>query len=227
MVSRFTRGLLEKTKVKCLQCPEVVPYVKADHHELTHHLCKFCNKSLPNWSTLRQHYYNFEGCQEVPIDCLTCDFVFKRKNYKTHNCDAHLRLRSYEGALFALFYIVYAFSVGLTRQLNLNTCDSYLAEFRSGLASFGWNNCFAFWNVVMAINLWTMKRKQSESLIYGYKLEYVVGLFCGSFLITLNFLTNKYNSALCNSPYNTQWLTDLKDSGAQTAFTSAHAFFSL
>ena len=99
-ISRMAKNLLEKLKIECQECKMVVNFDGYDTHQLTHHFCTYCSKSLTNYRDIRQHYYN--DCLKFQIDCENCEFVFKRESYMMHDCLQHYQIRKLELLLVVL-----------------------------------------------------------------------------------------------------------------------------
>ena len=96
-ISRMTTNLLDKLKIRCMDCKEgseTIPYSAYNAHQISHHYCLYCSKSLNDWTAIREHYY--EKCLKYQVDCTGCEFVFDCEDYVHHSCSLHYDYRIFE-----------------------------------------------------------------------------------------------------------------------------------
>ena len=94
-ISSIADYYLNDLKLKCDHCDETTSYGYHDTHQLIHHRCVFCSKNLPNWRTVRQHYYDNE-CKSAKIECDNCEFIFTTQSYYHHDCYSNYTDRQIE-----------------------------------------------------------------------------------------------------------------------------------
>ena len=141
--------MLSKLHIKCEECNQTVAYFMYDSHQLTHHKCRYCSKSLKNWPEIRQHYYR--DCTEFMIECDTCEFKFTRKEYAQHDCTNHYKWRMYELFASMVFLIVQTGCMGLSKSVSKDECwlIGYVQTFMINLA---FNIGHAIWALAMFLN---------------------------------------------------------------------------
>ena len=148
-VSRMVKNILEQLKIKCPECSQIVSYANYEEHQLSHTFCAFCYKEIPTWKKIKQHLYL--ECPKYKINCVNCEFIFKRENYLTHDCLKHYNLRRIELFLFAVSALLQGVVLGLTKQLKPEECQLF-----EGIRYFAKtvlpNILLSFWGVCMWIN---------------------------------------------------------------------------
>ena len=108
-LSRITLNILDTLKIRCKKCYDIVSYSSYESHLMKHFRCTFCKEHLPTEEDIRLHYY--EKCPKYPIECINCEFIFKRENYVYHDCMEFYRLRLIEMLLFAASTILQAITL--------------------------------------------------------------------------------------------------------------------
>ena len=123
-VSRMTMNLLDQLKIICPDCKEgseTISYQAYHTHQLSHHYCQFCSKSLPDLQSIREHYY--EKCLKYKVDCKNCEFVFEREDYVYHDCTIHYDYRRLELILFCACTFLQMYCIGLSKSVTTSECN--------------------------------------------------------------------------------------------------------
>ena len=119
-ISSIAKNFLYDLKLKCKHCDETPSYDNYDAHQLKHHHCQFCSKSLPNWEAVRKHYY--EECFSFIIECDKCEFVFSRQNYYNHDCSGNYTYRQLELMCVIMCALLQFICLGLFKTFHLSEC---------------------------------------------------------------------------------------------------------
>ena len=123
-VSRLTTNLLDLLKIICPDCKEgsaTISYEAYYAHQLSHHYCHYCSKSLTDLQSIREHYY--EKCLKYPVECKSCEFVFAREDYVYHDCIKHYNFRILELILLWVCMLLHLKINGLFLSVTTSECS--------------------------------------------------------------------------------------------------------
>lgn len=139
----------------CKEGSETISYSAYNAHQISHHYCLHCSKSLNDWVAIREHYY--EKCLKYQVDCNGCEFVFDCEDYVHHSCSLHYDYRVFELILVLANAFMQMYCIGITKSVSTKEC-----EFVGGIHNFIVTQMpsliFVFFAVCMYVNVTTLKK---------------------------------------------------------------------
>ena len=134
-------------------CQKGVTVLRSGVEVLTHDKCKFCQKPLRSWMEAVNHIYR--ECDQIWVECHSCEFNFKGKDYINHGCSWHYTQCIMLVVMFMVLQLAQFQSNFLPlSSLHIAEC-SFIGHIRTVLVGLLWNVCMA---VLIAMQVMTFRK---------------------------------------------------------------------